>query len=422
MLYVKTIETNIKHPGGIKVNTLTPRVFLTGSNGSGKTAILNALQLALTGEAHDLGIKDKAKTSTLLRHLLPEGEEELYARVELVAIGVTSSDHAIYTFEWALVPGKKAKRSIPKDAPKPRLLIPEVEAALKGTKQTMLRFLTKYFGRQDIQRGHNVLSWSAGTTLQGAKDLPWSKRILLTEAAARKSMNQHKAGAKALRVALEQLGGSEASDGAVIASAIATLTGFQLGHKLPICGVCGQETSMNVLQERHEKAKSKVGDEPVSSRISALKYAAEQADRQAKEAEELVGYCLKAMEADVKHNLTGILRAINHRTPAEGGDDPFGLTIEKSSIYFTFNGDPLVSGAESTWLLAAVASGIINQDNSFHLITTPDRAFDHRGIADFLKAFGSEAGPNQIFVQCPIQPRGRLSSKWCKVDMDEQGA
>ena len=135
-----------------------------------------------------------------------------------------------------------------------------------------------------------------------------------------------------------------------------------------------------------------------------------------------MNYCLKAMEGDVQHNLTGILRGINHRTPAEGGDDPFGLAIEKSSIYFTFNGDPLVSGAESTWLLAAVASGIINRDNSFHLITTPDRAFDHRGIADFLKAFGSEAGPNQIFVQCPIQPRGRLSSKWCKVDMDEQGA
>jgi len=412
MLYVKTIETNIKHPGGIKVNTLTPRVFLTGSNGSGKTAILNALQLALTGEAHDLGIKDKAKTSTLLRHLLPEGEEELYARVDLVNT-TENATTSTYTFEWTLVPGKKAKRTRPKDAPEPRLLIPEAEAALKGTKQTMLRFLTKYFGTQDIHR--------LRANLMGGTDLPWNKRILLTEAAARKSMNQHKAGAKALRVALEQLGGSEASDGAIVASAIVTLTGFQLGHKLPICGVCGQETFMHVLQERHDKAKSKIGDEPVSSRISALKYAAEQADRQAKEAEELVGYCLKAMEADVKHNLTGILRAINHRTPAEGGDDPFGLAIEKSSIYFTFNGDPLVSGAESTWLLTAVASGIINRDNSFHLITTPDRAFDHRGIADFLKAFGSEAGPNQIFVQCPIQPRGRLSSKWCKVDMDEQG-
>lgn len=422
MLYVKTIETNIKHPGGITVNTLTPRVFLTGSNGSGKTAILNALQLALTGEAHDLGIKDKAKTSTLLRHLLPEGDEELYAKVELVNTAV-GQNAAYYTFEWSLVPGKKAKRTIPKDAPEPRLLIPEVEAALKGTKQTMLRFLTKYFGTQDTSN-RAIRSLVAKTTLQGGEALPWNERILLTEEAARKSMNQHKAGAKSLRVALEQLGGSDAPEKAIVASAIVTLTGFQIKHGLTVCGVCGQDTSGEVLHSRHDKAKSKVGDEPVSSRISALQYAAEQAERQAKKAEELVDYCLKAMEGDVKHNLTPILRAINLRTPAEGGDDPFGLVIEKSSIYFTFNEDPLVSGAESTWLMAVIAAGITNRDNSFHLITTPDRAFDHKGIADFLKAFGhsDDAGPNQIFVQCPIQPRGRLSNKWCKVDMDEVGA
>ena len=418
MLYVKTIETNIKHPGGIKIDTLTPRVFLTGSNGSGKTAILNALQLALTGEAHDLGIKDKAKTSTLLRHLLPEGEEELYAKVDLIDIGELGG-YLTHTFEWSLVPGKKAKRSIPNDAPETRLLIPEVEAALKGTKQTMLRFLTKYFGSQDIQAGYQV---AVSHALVSGLDVPWNKRILLTEAAARKSMNQHKAGAKALRVALEQLGGSEASEGAMVASAIVTLTGFQLKHLLPTCGVCGQDVEAKVLSSRHDKAKAKVGDEPVSSRISALQYAAEQAERQAKKAEELVTYCLLAMETDVQNNLALILRALNMRTPAEGGDDPFGLVIEKSSIYFTFNGDPLVSGAESTWMMSVIAAGVTNRDNSFHLITTPDRAFDHKGIADFLKAFGNKAGPNQIFVQCPIQPRGRLSSKWVKIDMDEGGA
>ena len=153
-----------------------------------------------------------------------------------------------------------------------------------------------------------------------------------------------------------------------------------------------------------------------------MQYAAEQAERQAKKAEELVTYCLLAMETDVQNNLALILRALNMRTPAEGGDDPFGLVIEKSSIYFTFNGDPLVSGAESTWMMSVIAAGVTNRDNSFHLITTPDRAFDHKGIADFLKAFGNKAGPNQIFVQCPIQPRGRLSSKWVKIDMDEGGA
>ena len=183
----------------------------------------------------------------------------------------------------------------------------------------MLRFLTKYFGTQDTSN-RAIRSLVAKTTLQGGEALPWNKRILLTEAAARKSMNQHKAGAKALRVALEQLGGSGVvvggrnADGAVIASAIATLTGFQLGHKLPICGVCGQETFMHILQERHDKAKAKIGDEPVSSRISALQYAAEQSERQAKKAEELVDYCLKAMEGDVKHNLTKILWCINLRS------------------------------------------------------------------------------------------------------------
>ena len=60
------------------------KVLLVGGNGSGKTTFINSIELALTGEAHDLGARDSAKASTLLSQLIKTGEQDGACSLKLV--------------------------------------------------------------------------------------------------------------------------------------------------------------------------------------------------------------------------------------------------------------------------------------------------------------------------------------------------
>ena len=130
---ITRVETNIKRAESIIIDINEKGCLIVGPNGSGKTSILNAIELALTGEAMDLGVKKAAKSSTILRYLRHEHADTVYANVYL-------EDGSV--FKWSLGASGGVKRSIPEGYV---VCFPLREAydALAGGRETVLKYLTK---------------------------------------------------------------------------------------------------------------------------------------------------------------------------------------------------------------------------------------------------------------------------------------
>lgn len=87
--FVVTVTSNIK--GGVSA-TLTEKTLIVGPNGEGKSAIVNALTLALTGAADDLIGRDVVRDASVIGLMAPVGED-VRATAKL-SNGVESSYHA----------------------------------------------------------------------------------------------------------------------------------------------------------------------------------------------------------------------------------------------------------------------------------------------------------------------------------------
>lgn len=79
--YVAFCEANVK--GGVRC-ALSPKTFLWGPSATGKGAVLNTVELALTGKVSDVqGRREIARDIDLIAHLHPDRKGELLARVLL---------------------------------------------------------------------------------------------------------------------------------------------------------------------------------------------------------------------------------------------------------------------------------------------------------------------------------------------------
>lgn len=130
---ITRIETNIKNSelGQRGLDITGNSCILAGMNGSGKTALINAVELALSGEARDLGPRDSAKSSTLLRGLIPPGSDTAYAKVTLDNGSI---------FEWSVSRSGGVKKHAP---PGIKVCFPLREAsdAISSSKDKAIRYL-----------------------------------------------------------------------------------------------------------------------------------------------------------------------------------------------------------------------------------------------------------------------------------------
>ncbi len=107
------------------------KVLLVGGNGSGKTTFINSVELALTGEAHDLGVRDSAKASTILSQLIKTGEEDGACSLKITYLDQRG--------EWTIHRDRAAKHGTTGlSVVKP---IQEAMAALKGSRVKTLEYL-----------------------------------------------------------------------------------------------------------------------------------------------------------------------------------------------------------------------------------------------------------------------------------------
>ena len=122
---------HLVHNDPVELHLKTNKVLLVGGNGSGKTTFINSVELALTGEAHDLGARDSAKASTLLSQLIKTGEHDGACSLKITYLDQQG--------EWSISRDRAAKHfTTDLSVVKP---VQDAMAALKGSRVKTLEYL-----------------------------------------------------------------------------------------------------------------------------------------------------------------------------------------------------------------------------------------------------------------------------------------
>jgi len=405
--HITGIHTNIKFPSSIVINNLSPHVLVTGANGSGKTALINALELALTGEARDIGGRSSSRTGSILSNLIPPGEASLFSYV-------TFSDGT--EASWVLERGKRAKHSPPPHTTV--LLMKEILNALGGSKLSIARFLIRYFTMTTkyMSQGEGFLN---------------AIEFLAAEERARKTLNSWKAEYKALATALEVLGAHAEGASAHTAKvtnllAMQRLLRLQLDNNLTGCGVCGKTGAMETFGARLAKVEgaiAKLGGAQVPERVEALQHALAETQVHIDQATEALAF----IHAQIYEKVEFVAIPIFQRLVSERMAEAVGVTTTKQHYFIGFLVEdpdnerqvcPHISGAELVRMACAIARAIIDTMDQqpepfFPVMITPDRGIDPKTLKTLMLTLREV--PATTILQNPTQPRGRPTTGWTRI-------
>jgi hypothetical protein len=134
MTHMVKVSSNLKN--GVST-LLSPKTIIVGANRSGKTSILQAIELALSNTVSDLEGRDTVKAVPSIHRVFPHGETRFFSAVEM-------SDGTV--FEWAhnLTSTKSKKPQITTAPYEVSFLTRELSAALLGNGATIRKFLFKH--------------------------------------------------------------------------------------------------------------------------------------------------------------------------------------------------------------------------------------------------------------------------------------
>jgi len=197
MSYITELTSNLKSPDGQEYRVpLGQHTILIGDNESGKSAIAESAQLALTGVAHGLLYRDKAiKDGTLLSALIPEGAEKGI---------VTASLNLGSEARWELARGSKPKHSGPNGSTHS---ISELHGIMAGSAETKAKY---FWGLECAKTSAKELMELLPEELHEALILvcPLDKKVYLDDLIDKvgKFQRQQSTVANAGRIALESLG------------------------------------------------------------------------------------------------------------------------------------------------------------------------------------------------------------------------
>lgn len=129
-MHITEVGANIK--GGVKAK-LGPKTLIIGPSASGKTAIINAVELALTSQVSDLRYREAAAADQLIA--------ELGTRGEPLSVAVTFDDGS--QAAYGVPKGKLKGQAVRPSSIDPARVMPirQVLAALRGDAETTRKFL-----------------------------------------------------------------------------------------------------------------------------------------------------------------------------------------------------------------------------------------------------------------------------------------
>jgi len=402
-LYITEVDTNIKKASGPSTFN-KPRVLISGKNGSGKTARLNGIMLALVGEANDVVGRDSVRTSALLRELDSEG---------LVHAKVTLSDGSEAL--WSLAQGGR-----PKHSPLPCAVhfpLQEALDAISGSRAVTLRYLYKSFGPEDW-----VIARSGRPTRSvgsfGPED--WAE-VLTKEKQARAHASSAKKVVRSIQGVLDRLHcGAPLTASSDIIRAVGTLTRHQLDKGHSKCCVCGEKPDAGVFQARYDRVSPRLSELSAitSEGAQGLLTAQGEARLLAQRHEAIAAECMGTIERWFQ------ARRLHLETVITGSPrGPLGhIGIKDSKSYVLIGRKeedvvwPVVSGAESI-LLAMTLAKAARKEAGLNLAIVPDRAFDTKTFKALLHLISDTPDIN-AFVQSVIIPRA-APADWSTLHLKE---
>ena len=435
--YATSLKTNLKSPDGSQyLLRLAPKICIVAPNESNKSAIAEALQLAMSAQAAGVSFKAKpVKQDPQLAAMIPWGQDRGYSEVQW-SDGTRSS--------WSLKAGTRPVHTGHKMGVLP---LADVRAALQGNDTTRARFL------------YNWLCTPVEARYLSAN----LRSVMLTTLA---EVSQKAAAGDAAPVHLGDLVGligSEKRKAAKSAQALESLLGG-LGtiREVSDAELDGRReqylraTTKKVLQDIYAIGKAQPSV-PVKDLLDAM-------------ARELGGKAavgkIPALEdldvtygdAILHHRLSRTARhAVNSRAHHAARGDQLAL-LEKEVLSLLYRelkkqertliaavtrylppsqtlclrwGDDLLpdrirmglqKGSQEHWtlsgstearFLAALACAVATPENP--LIVVEDRMWDPKTLAQMLAAL--EKGPAQVVVMSSIMPRGRKRKAWQYVEL-----
>ena len=393
---IKKIKTNIKsrtgQPYSVELGNCT---LLIGPNESGKSGVAEACQLALTGSASGLFLRNRpVKAGNQLEALKPKGADFVFSDAELED-GSGS--------RWELEPGSRAKRTGVKGISLP---VSELRTAFAGSTLTIHKFLYSKLCPEETSK----------PTLERLEHVSKEKRNIQT-------------GIKSLGAMLSQFSSAQEVDNSEIYANWEKLfqaLQFELLRKAYRKHQTGDIKKMLLDLGDLEELKSLENSADISEQLismigSAAVYQSARAAREKISSLEEKLSSLKEEETVISNAIrevlyregTGLIweyvAAVSEYLP-DGGE--FAISISGSfGLYQGEHFRSALSGSTEARVLAAMAAALPKHGNHIPgLIVVEDRMWDHQNLAKTMQALENTA--YQVIIMTTTKPRGRKRVGW----------
>ena len=423
---IRTIKTNIKS-GSDELIVVGPKTLLHGPNESGKSTVVEAIQLALTGGVYGVLFKDKiVKSGTQLCGL---GDGDLYAEVE------TDSGNIA---RWDLSPGKKPKQSGDIGQVFP---IAELHDVLKGSPATARKFFFQLFGEgisgNDLEASFPKSSYDLSVPLgELLPDLgpttycPDDILGALAKAGAQK--REAKSESTAAKKMLGAFSRAEKIHPQSLTGAWGELVDgirFEWTKKLLKAGLIDKSTAQSISKTIgvpqvlinirdsavvSEEIEDLLGLDALYQSLLAANDVAEVSEQRSKSFAELEAVLNNFIYNQLKGPLQQYVKRVNKFLPK---GDTFTIEYDKSTFSVGLGRDGTVhhalSGSTEARVLAAMAAGLAGTEPS--IIVVDDRMWDTQTLAEMMNLL--EQANSQVFIMSTLKPRGRQRSAWTYIEM-----
>jgi len=430
MSWVKEVTTNIKSPdGSSRTHTLGKHTLLVGPNESGKSAIAEAVQLALTGSASGMLYRNKPiKSGTQLAVLRPEGCEAVFAQVQM-----DDGESA----EWTLEEGKRPNRSGVEGFALP---VDELRSVMSGSEQKVREFFYENILKktpQDEIKAH--LPESLWDSFDGyAREEEISLTGLITTLGKRK--REAKAQGNAADMILKTLTVSRVSDSAISdfwlqlgeAQRLESLKEMYrtyreqgvesavLGKiKASLAAIGPKEKIQSIptpadARKHVEEAYVARGEYQAAFQMKTLSDQSAQKVETIARLEKALVEALAAILseqkvwAEYRAKVNGFLPSKDKFDIMDNGSLKMGLARE--------NGMHIaLSGSTEARTLAAMAAALVSGDDAPALIVVDDRMWDPSTLAKTMKEM--EKVDCQVIIMSTLKPRGKPRQAWTYVSL-----
>jgi len=394
---IKKVRTNIKSRTGEPYSVELGRcTLLIGPNESGKSSVAEACQLALTGSASGLFLRNRpVKAGNQLAALKPKGAEFVFSEAELED-GSTS--------RWELEPGSRPKRTGVKGVSLP---VSDLRTAFSGSTLTIHKFLYSKLCPEETSR----------PTLERLGHVSKEKRNIETEI-------------KNLRGLLSEFSSAHEVDNSEIYSNWEKLfkaLQFEFLRKAYRKHQTEDIKKMLLDLGDLEELKSIENSADISERLISL-IGSSAVYKSARSARDMIS-SLEEKLSSLKEEESAVSSAISEVLYREGSGliwsyinnvaeylpDAGEFAISAGGNFGLYQGEgddfrSALSGSTEARVLAAMAAALPTHSDGPSLIVVEDRMWDHQNLAKTMQAL--EKSLHQVIIMTTTKPRGRQRAGW----------